>query len=62
LKEIQEDEFLFEKTDEDVVTVEKTSTSLSQATTHNVTVLNENVSQAKLDNNKLEDEIISLKA
>ena len=44
LKEIQEDEVLFEKIDEDLVTVETTSTTLSQATTHNVTVFNENIS------------------
>jgi hypothetical protein len=44
LKEIQEDEVLFEKTDEDLVTVAKTSITLSQATSHNVTVLNEKLS------------------
>ena len=37
------------------------STSLSQATSHNVTVLNEKLSQVESDNNKLKDEIISLK-
>ena len=61
LKKIQEDEVLFEKTDEDPVTIATTSTSLSQVTTHNVTVLNEKLSQAESDNNKLKDEIISLK-
>ena len=40
-KEIQEDEVLFDKTDEDLVTVETTSTTLSQDTTHNVTMMNE---------------------
>ena len=38
---------LFEKTDEDLVTIETTSTTLSQATTHNMTMLNENLSQAE---------------
>ena len=41
MKEIQEDEVLFEKTDEYPVTVETTSAALSQAISHNVTMLNE---------------------
>lgn len=45
MKEIQEDEFLFEKTDEYLVTVATTSVALSQATAHNVTMLNEKLSQ-----------------
>jgi hypothetical protein len=62
MKEFQENEILFNKIDEDLVTVETTSTSLSQATAHNVTIiLNENISQAESDNNKLKDEIISPK-
>ena len=44
LKEIHKDEVLFEKTDEDLVIVATTSTTLSQAIAHNVTVLNENPS------------------
>ena len=47
MKEIQEDEVLFEKTNEDPVTVATTSTTLSQSTAHNVTMLNENLSQAE---------------
>ena len=62
MKEVQEDEVLFEKTDEDPVTAASTSTTLSQAIAHTVNVLNEKLSQAKSDNNKLKDEIISLKA
>ena len=61
MKEIQEDEVLFEKIDEDLVTVATTSTALSQATAHNVIVLNEKISQPESDNNKLEYEIIRLK-
>ena len=61
MKEIQEDEVLFEKTDEDPVIVATTSATLSQATAHNVTILNENLSQSESDNNKFKDEIISLK-
>ena len=61
MKQIKEDEVLFENIDEDLVTVETTLTTLSQATAHNVTILNEMLSQAKSDNNKLKDEIISPK-
>ena len=41
MKEVQEDEVFFEKTDEDPMTIATTSTSLTQATTHNITILNE---------------------
>jgi hypothetical protein len=61
LKEIQEDEVLFDKTDEDPITIATTLAALSQATAHNVTVLKEKLSQAESDNNKLKDEINSLK-
>ena len=37
------------------------STTLSQATAHNVTVLNEKLPQVESKTNKLKDEIISLK-
>ena len=60
MKEVQEDEVLFEKTDEDPVTVATTSTSLTQATAHNVTMLKEKLLQAESKNIKLKDEIISL--
>ena len=52
---------MFEKTNEYPIIVATTSTSLSQATVHNVTVLNEKLSQDESDDNKLKDEIISLK-
>ena len=61
MKQIQEDEVLFEKTDEDPVIVATSLTSLSQATAHNLTVLNVKLSQSESDKNKLRDEIISLK-
>ena len=61
MKDVYEDEVLFENIDEDLVTLATPSTSLSQATAHNVTVLNEKLSQAELENNKLKDEIIGLK-
>ena len=52
---------MFEKTDEDPVTVETTSTTLSQDTAHNGTMLNEKLSRAESENIKLKDEIISLR-
>ena len=61
MKEIREDEILFEKTDEDPITVATTSTTLSQATAHNVTMLSEKLSQEESDNDKLKNEIINLK-
>ena len=41
MEEMHEDEVLFEKNDEDLVTIATTSTNLTQATAHNITVLNE---------------------
>ena len=61
MKEIQEDEVLLEKIDEDPVIVATASATLSQATTHNVTMLNEKLSRAEYENVKLKDEIISLR-
>ena len=61
MKEIQEDEVLFQKTDEDPVTVATTSAALSHAIAHNVTMLNEKLTQAESENIKLKDEIISLR-
>ena len=43
LEEMQEDEVLFEKTNEDPTTVAITSTTLTQATTPNITILNANI-------------------
>ena len=60
MKEIQSDEVLFEKTDEDPVIVETSSTNLSLATTHNVTMLNEKLLEGESKNTKLKDEIASL--
>ena len=61
LKEVQEDEILFEKTDEDPITVATASATLSQAAAHNVTLLSDNLSQAKSDKSKLQSEIIGLR-
>ena len=47
MNEVQEDEVLFEKNDEDpVMIVETTSSTLTQATAHSVTILNEKLLQA----------------
>ena len=61
-KEVQEDEVLFERIDEVLVTVATASVALSQATVHNVNVLSEKLSQAKSENNNLKEEVINLKA
>ena len=45
MKEIQEHEVLFERTDEDPIIVAIASIALSQDTTHNVTMLNELLKQ-----------------
>jgi hypothetical protein len=60
LEEMQEDEVLFKKTNEDHVKVATTSTTLTQATTHNKIVLNENILEVELENIMLKDELISL--
>ena len=61
LKEVQEDEILFEKTNEDLFTVATASATLSQATAHNVTMLSEKLSLVESDKSKLQSEIISLR-
>ena len=61
LKEVQEDEVLFERTDEDPITVATASVALSQSTVHNVTMLSGKLSQAESDNYKLKEEVISLR-
>ena len=61
-KEVQEDEILFERIEEDPVTVATASAALSQATIHNINVLSEKLSQAESDNCKLKEEITNLKA
>jgi cell division protein FtsB len=43
------------------MTVATSSSTLSRATSHNVTMLNEKLSKAESENNKLKDEIMSLK-
>ena len=50
MKEVQEDEVMFEKTDEYLMIVTTTSATLTQDTSHNVTMLNENILQTKYEN------------
>ena len=47
LEEMQEYEVLFEKTNEDPVLVAIASTILTQATAHNITMLNANILEAE---------------
>jgi hypothetical protein len=61
LEEMQENEVLFKKNDEDPLTIDTTSTSLTQVTAHNITILNEILLETKLENLKLKDEIISVR-
>jgi hypothetical protein len=61
LEEMKEDEVLFEKTNEDPMTVATASASLTQANTHNIMVLNEKLLETESENLKLKDEIISLR-
>ena len=61
MKEMQENEVLFEKVDEYLATIATSSIDITQATTHNVIVLNEKLLETKSKNLKLNDEIISLR-
>lgn len=61
LEEMQEDDVLFEKTDEGPVAVATTSAALTQATTHNISVLNEKLLEVESENLKLKDELINLR-
>ena len=61
LVEMQEDEVLFERTNEDPIMVATTSTNLTQANAHNISVLNEKVLQVESKKQNLKDELISLR-
>ena len=61
LEEMQEDEVLFEKTDEDPMIVAIALVALTQATAHNVSVLNEKLLETESENQKLKDELINLR-
>ena len=57
---MQKDEVLFEKPNEHPMIVVTSSATLTQATTHNISVLNENILEVESKNLKLKDELISL--
>ena len=61
LEEMQEDEVLFERTDGDTIMVAIHSIALTQAIVHNISMLNEKVMEVELENQKLKDELISLR-
>ena len=61
LEEMQEDEVLFEKTDEDHMIVATTLATLNQDTSHNISILNENILEVESENIKLKDELINLR-
>ena len=58
---MQKDEVLTERTNEDPIMVETTSTTLIQATAHNISMLNEKVLEVESENQMLKDEIMSLR-
>ena len=53
MREINEDEVLFEKTDEDLMLIATTSTSLPQDSVHNISILNGKLAQAESKSKKL---------
>ena len=61
LEEMQEDEVLFHKTDGDPVTVATSTVALTEATAHNITILNEKLLGPEYENLKRRDEIIILR-
>ena len=61
LEEMQEDEVLFERTNEDPIMVATTLVALTQATTYNISMLNEKVIEVESQNQKLKDELIILR-
>ena len=61
MREIQEDEALFEKIDEDPMLVAIALVALNHANILNISLLNEREAQAKLENQKLKDENVGLK-
>ena len=62
VREITEDEVLFKKTDEDLMLIATTYTALTQASLHNISILNEQLTKAKSMNKTFEEENINLKA
>ena len=61
VREIIEDEALFEKIDEDLMLIATTSVSMTRASVYNISMLNEKLANAKSKNKKFEQENINLK-
>ena len=61
MREINEDEVLFEKTNDDLALIVIASIALTQASVHNISILNEKLNEEELKNKKLEEENIDLK-
>lgn len=61
MREIQEDEVLFENIDEDPILLATTSAALNQANILNNSLLNERVVEEESENKKLKDKNIGLK-
>ena len=61
MKDVIEDEVLFERIDEDPMIVAIALATLNQANILNVFLLNERIAKAWLEKRKLRDEITSLK-
>ena len=60
-KKCKKMKYYLKKNDEDPLTVSIASPSLTQATTHNIIVLNEKPLETESENLKLKDEIIGLR-
>jgi hypothetical protein len=61
LEEMQEEEVLFERTDEEPIMVATPSADLTQTIVYNISMLNEKVMEAELKNQKLKDGLINLR-
>jgi hypothetical protein len=60
VREITEDEVLFEKTDEDLMIIATSFVALTQASFYNISMLNEKLVEEESKNKKLEEESINL--
>ena len=59
--EINKDKVFFEKTDEDLMLISTTSSTLNQASVHNISIINGKLVEVESRNKKLEEENINLK-
>lgn len=61
MKDIHDDEVVFERIDEDPMLIAIASATLRQANVLNISILNEKLTMSELEKRKLQDEIINLK-